>query len=79
MFCIVYRLLRDDQCVIDIQRAYYTTQVSGAGGIVNRCLVVPNKAVERFTKFDDVILPEELPKGYSFHQLQKFGREFATK
>jgi hypothetical protein len=44
------------------------------GGVVNRCLVVPDKVESKFTKYDDVILPKDARNPA---QLQKEGREVA--
>ena len=49
-----------------------------SGGTFNRCLVVPDKAERRFTKFDDVILPKDIGRKSSASQLQRHGREVAT-
>ena len=53
---------------IDLKRTYSN---------INRCLVVPDK-VQKFTKFDDVILPRLTIQDRPAIQLQKFGRVIAV-
>lgn len=50
-------------------------------GTLNRCLMVSDKSGNAFTKFDDVILPEEdfIKTKKSVYQLQRLGRETAMK